>query len=417
MMEQKLKYFAWSFFLLGCFVFPSLGLSQMTPQQKQEKSAFQQTQQTPEKSKEELLFQEVQLKLMEQAFEKAVDPKTYIVGPGDVFSIVIWGDIQKGFQLPVTAEGRLIIPTLGSLQVADKTLEDVKKIVMQAGVKKYKKAKVSAYLMGVRKIRVHVVGQVTLPGTYVATPLDRVSDVIARAGNIAPFALLSGIEIIHASGGRDTVDYNKFQKYGDIESNPCLRGGDIVFIPAINKNTPTVTVVGTTNNPGLFPIDARETLAHFFSRNNKVVNLLNFQEIFIIRSNGKKRIIQFPSPEFNMYRLKNGDMIKIAKIRNVVYVKGAVRNPGEYPYSPNFTASDYTGMAGAMEKSADLNSIRVYHRATKKIEKGENVIPQPGDVVELPVTLRERIISYFQIASQIASVIIAIAAVRNTQVK
>ncbi|HDZ11447.1 MAG TPA: hypothetical protein ENH53_04465, partial [Bacteroidetes bacterium] len=84
---------------LGTAVF-----AQIPRQQQQGKLTSQQVK-SPAQTKEEIAFEEVQLKLMEQAFEKAVNPETYIVGPGDIFSIVIWGDIQKGFQIPVTAEG------------------------------------------------------------------------------------------------------------------------------------------------------------------------------------------------------------------------------------------------------------------------------------------------------------------------
>ncbi len=402
--------------VLGFLIFPSLVLAQIPSTQKHEKStSVQLEQQAPEKTKAELSFQEVQLKLMEQAFEKAIDPRTYIVGPGDVFSVVIWGDIQKAFQIPVTAEGRLVIPTVGSLQVANKTLAQVKKLVLQAGTKKYIKAKVIAYLMIVRKIRVHITGEVTQPGTYVATPLDRVSDLITRAGELTDLAIPSAIEITHASGKTDTVDYDRFRFFGEMKYNPLLNGGDVIFVPAFNQKTPIVTVKGLTNDSGIHPIFEGETLTNFLLRNNILDKSINLKNIRIIRSDGSHYSLRFPSLKCDQFKLLNNDIINIERLRNAIYVKGTVQKPGKYPYSPGFTALDYVGMAGGMEKSGSLSSISVYHIKNGKIEHGPNAIPQPGDVVELPETLRSRIISYFQIASQIASVIIAIAALKNIQ--
>lgn len=417
MINKKISYISWSVFLLGLFILPSLAPAQITPAKEQKKNVLHQPQQMPEKTKEELSFQEVQLKLMEQAFEKPVDPKSYMVGPGDIFSVVIWGDIQKAFQIPVTAEGRLVIPTVGTLAVADKPLSEVKTIILGAGSKKYKKAKVSAYLMGVRKIRVHVVGQVSQPGTYVATPLDRVSDLLTRAGDLTDIAIPSAIEITHSNGKTDTIDYDRFREFGELEYNPHVNGGDVIYIPAFNKKTPTAIVEGITNGAGIHPLFPGETLASFLIRNNVLDKSIDMRNIRIIRKGGSDRLFRFPSKKCNQFKLLNNDIIKIERLRQTVYVKGVVQKPGKYSYSPGLTALDYVGMAGGMEKSGSLGSIRVFHILTQRTEKGANVIPQPGDIIDLPVTFREKIISYFQIASQIASVIIAIAAVRNTQVK
>jgi len=51
-----------------------------------------QLQQEIQKSKE------LELKLLEEAYERAIDPQEYIVGPGDFFSVIIWGQIQTTFQ-------------------------------------------------------------------------------------------------------------------------------------------------------------------------------------------------------------------------------------------------------------------------------------------------------------------------------
>ncbi len=415
-MTRFFKASLWVMPLLFLFcAMPALGQTQTLLQQKQEENTFGQLQEKPKKTKEELSYEEVQLKLMEQAFEKAVDPKDYVVGPGDIFSVVIWGDIQKAFQIPVTAEGKLVIPTVGTLSVAGQSLQNVKALILKAGRKKYKKARVAAYLMGVRKIRVHVVGEVTQPGTYVATPLDRVSDLLARAGEITDIAISSAIEITHIDGKVDTIDYDQYRKFGKLKYNPHVNGGDIIYIPAFNKKTPIVLVEGITNNTGTHPIFRGETLASFLIRSNILDKSIDIRRIRVIREGNSDRLFRFPSQECNQFRLLNNDIIKFQRLRNTVYVKGAVQKPGKYSYSPGLTALDYVGMAGGMEKAGSLGSIRVFHVATKKFEKGPQAIPKPGDMVELPENWRARIISYFQIASSIASVIIALAAVRNTR--
>ncbi len=46
-----------------------------------------------------------------------VDPKEYIVGPGDIYSVNVWISPPLSLQLPVTPEGSIIIPTVGEVSV------------------------------------------------------------------------------------------------------------------------------------------------------------------------------------------------------------------------------------------------------------------------------------------------------------
>ena len=110
-----------------------------------------------------------------QALEQSIDPEKYIVDAGDVFSINVWG--EQGLEIPtqVTPEGKLVVQTIGTLEVAGKTLAQVKQEILEAGKKKYKLRKVTANLMQLLAFRVHVLGEVENPGTFVAQAVDRVS--------------------------------------------------------------------------------------------------------------------------------------------------------------------------------------------------------------------------------------------------
>ena len=59
-----------------------------------------------------------------------VDPKEYIVGPGDIFSVSIWSAVPLNFQVPVTPEGSVVIPTVNEVMISGKTLEEAKKLVL-----------------------------------------------------------------------------------------------------------------------------------------------------------------------------------------------------------------------------------------------------------------------------------------------
>ena len=55
--------------------------------------------------------------------EEVIDPLEYIVGPGDIFTINIWGALDEEMQAMITPEGTLLVQKVGSIDVKDCTLQ------------------------------------------------------------------------------------------------------------------------------------------------------------------------------------------------------------------------------------------------------------------------------------------------------
>ena len=61
-----------------------------------------------------------------------VDDGTYIVGPGDRFSITVWGQGVASHLVTVSPEGELVIPSVATVPVAGKLLRDAKVAVARS---------------------------------------------------------------------------------------------------------------------------------------------------------------------------------------------------------------------------------------------------------------------------------------------
>ena len=59
-----------------------------------------------------------------------VDPKTYVLGPGDVLELDLWGKLSRSILLPVSPEGTIFLPGSGSLMVAGRTLTSSLRVVV-----------------------------------------------------------------------------------------------------------------------------------------------------------------------------------------------------------------------------------------------------------------------------------------------
>ena len=360
-----------------------------------------------------LRYKELELKLLEEAFEGTIDPESYIVGPGDYYSVVIWGDIEKGFHLPVTPEGMLIVPTVGQLKVDGLSLKEMQQVVKEAAMKKYKQTKISTNLMIMRKLRVYVTGEVFDPNTYIATPMDRVSDLIYRAGGLKQYADLQYVVLEHKDGTEDKINFSLFKEKGTLSQNPYVQGGDVLVIPQIDYTKSVVRVEGFINNPGLYPLIPRESIIDFLNRHNLLDSNQKLKQIHLYRQDQDLEIVDLTITEGSQTILQNGDKVVLPLEVSQVYVTGAVLKPGMYDYVENLKAKDYVGQAGVNENASGLNKIKVEHASNGNIEKGKNATVYPGDVIEVPIRTSKRISEYLLIASQLATLVIAYAATQK----
>ena len=65
-----------------------------------------------------------------------VDPE-YLVGPGDVLRITVWGQVEIRQELTVDKEGRIFIPTIGQILVAGQTLEQATQTIKREMSRSY----------------------------------------------------------------------------------------------------------------------------------------------------------------------------------------------------------------------------------------------------------------------------------------
>ena len=344
------------------------------------------------------------------ALEKAVDPNTYIVGPGDIFSFNIWGAMEMKMPVMVSPEGKLAIPSVGEVDVDGLLLSEAKVRVLEKAKPFYEKCEISLSLEKLRYFKVHVTGAVKYPGTYMGNPTSRIPELIEEAGGIYGWANKAKVELRRENG--DTLFFNlsEFEATGKIISDLFVNGGDVVFVPPVALSAKSVTVAGDFKKGGNYPLLEKETIYDFLLRIGPFSRSANISQVSIIRmAEGQKQIIKpFSSGEVSLL-LEDGDRVVVPS--DFVYVKGAVQTPGAFPYVANLTARDYAGMAGGNYQSASIKSVKVYNSYTGKMKKGPDTIVEAGDVVDLPQSWGNRFRDVASIISTMASVVLAAKAV------
>ena len=361
-----------------------------------------------------------------RALEGAVPDSQYIVGPGDVFGLYFYGAEEHGLEQMVSADGHLFIPTLGSISVAGKTLREVKKIVREKSSRKYKQGGVIVYLTQVRQMRVHVLGEVLSPDTYVATPVDRVGHLIDKAGGLGPWAAPERVTVTHRDGRVDTLNYLAYRFGAKMVNSPFVRDGDVIFVPQIDLSKPVVYLESPTKEFGYFQLVPGETVASLLQRLSYYMRGIQADRVTVLRKtkpdgtvrqfsvnlrNPGSETVLGEADDADHFQLRDGDRVILNARRRWVYVAGAVTQGGKFPYFPGYTVLDYVGMTGVTPQAASLEKVKVFHISSRRWITGPSELVQAGDLVFVPESARRRWLDYLGITSGIASIILAAKAI------
>ena len=98
-------------------------------------------------------------------------PLDYVIGPGDKLFIDIYGQSENYYQVEVSPEGNAILENIGPVNLSGLSLLKAEKRLVSRLKKIYqginqKKTFVNISVGIPRAIRVNIVGEVNLPGTY-----------------------------------------------------------------------------------------------------------------------------------------------------------------------------------------------------------------------------------------------------------
>ena len=174
--------------------------------------------------------------------ESPIISDKYFLAPGDRLQITVQGGVAYSYEALVTYEGKVnvSIPVKeGAQEVVDVVMvsgltlaqaQDTLTIVMG---RLFKSAKVKLTLIGLRSGIVFLTGEVRNPGAYDALPVERVSQIITRAGGIAPLGTRTHIKLIRGGEVHSIVDIERFETSGDLNANPYVQSGDVIQVPTV----------------------------------------------------------------------------------------------------------------------------------------------------------------------------------------
>lgn len=321
--------------------------------------------------------------LLDQTLDGNVDAGEYMVGPGDLFSIYIWGNVNRQFEAIVSPEGNLEIPTVGSVFIGGSYLDEGRNKILAKCKRVYHGVEISITLTQLRRFRIYVTGNVLLPGTYPVRGVDRVSDAIEMAGGLKGFTDGSNILITSKDGTKRRFDYLKYVYEGNMAQNFLLSNGDMIHVPSLDWLSDIVTIETYDDRSGTFNLKEGENLSSLLMRTGVFSRLSDANAIYVTRQNGENEerySVGKSIHAMDTFYPVSGDRVIIPILSPMVFVTGEVANPGPYPYIPDLTAKDYVGYAGGVKLTGSISSLKII-RDGKSLKESAVTIVRRGDTV------------------------------------
>lgn len=161
-------------------------------------------------------------------------PSGYLIGAGDILSVVFWRDKDMSAEVTVRPDGNVSLPLLNDITAAGITPEQLRTKIVEAASKYVEDPNATVVVKEVHSRNVFITGNVAKPATYPLLNDMTVLQLIAAAGGLQEYADSKNIVVIRSESGKS--QYHKFN-YKDVlsqknvQQNITLKPGDTVVVP------------------------------------------------------------------------------------------------------------------------------------------------------------------------------------------
>ena len=196
---------------------------------------------------------------------------------------------------------------------------------------------VSVSLGQIRSIKVNIVGEAVVPGTYTLTSLATLFNALYAAGGVNNIGSLRSIKVYRNSKEIANLDVYNYLLHGEYNTNIRLEDNDMIIIGPYEQ---LVVAKGKIKRNRIFELKKGETLSQLLDMAGGFTGDAYTRDVTVKRKSGTRyQIATVTEEQFPTFTFHDGDSLLVDSVipfyENRLTISGAIWRPGEYELSPS----------------------------------------------------------------------------------
>lgn len=301
-------------------------------------------------------------------------PPNYQLAADDEVVIDVSGYSEANYRLKVSVEGVLRIPMVGPIAVNGLTLQEAKKRItdklastIYSGIRSGKTF-VDVTLGSVRSIRVSVIGEATVPGTYTLPSIASAYHALYASGGPSGNGSFRDIQVIRNNKAIAVIDVYDFLLNGIRKNDIGLMDQDVIKVNPYNVR---VELKGEVKRPGVYDVLPGENFQKILKYAGGFTDYAYTSHIQVFQNTSRdRRLVTLTEEQLMTTMPKPSETYIISKIlnrfTNRVSIDGAVYRPGDYELRAGMLLSALISQADGVREDA-FKSRGIIHRLNQDL--------------------------------------------------
>ncbi|MDA9945217.1 SLBB domain-containing protein [Schleiferiaceae bacterium] len=258
---------------------------------------------------------------------------SYILGPGDVVTVSIFGKSQADLQFTIKSDGFIEPANLPKIYLKGISLGQAREVVRRRlqNFYQFEKGQFALTLTTSRTLTIQITGAVAQPGSYTLSAYNTAFNALIAAGGPNKLGTIRNIQIIN--GGRTkTLDVYEYLFNPSKQKDYYLQNNDIIYVPFIGD---LIEIEGSVKQVGVYEMQAKETFTDLLKYSGGYLNDALEGEIQLVRKNADGSFVkEYNGDALSSLTFEDGDKVIVATQtsdrKDYVEVGGLVDYPGVY---------------------------------------------------------------------------------------
>lgn len=212
----------------------------------------------------------------------------YLVGPGDVLSIIVYDNDDLKAKVRVASNGTIVVPLVGAVNVNKLSISAITEKLTALFANGYiVNPQINVFVDEFRSRKVVVLGNVRNPGIIELSGPTTFLELVSKAGGFDKDAGDTAT-IKRKVGDKDTViaiNLTSLVKGGDLEQNIQINDEDTIYISGAGM----CYVTGEVGSPGTYPCGEGTTVLKLVALAKGFTGKASKSSVSIIRMEGDRK--------------------------------------------------------------------------------------------------------------------------------